>query len=374
MNHFPPVILHRNFHSLLLCIVVSALITLLSPQDAAAVFSAPTVTASYANATISEDVTWNGTVLVRGSLVVAPQATLRIEPGTVVRFASSQQGRQAPRLVIQGRIQCIGTADRPILFAPNLVNSGKGDWGGVLLLSSEKRNVLEHCRIEGAQIGLEARFSTVSTRFLSVTRSVTGSVLRDAIATLVSSTISACDTGLEAHDSEVEMKEGTFSANRRGMALYRSSVVMTSLLLNKNSQQALYAEDTRLKCTSCELSDNVFGAQITGGEGQIFLTRFNRNRETALYLSKARMKVSRCQITSNIRVGLHLDDNRATLWGNAISDNGGFNLLHTGSEPLVIVQNWWGARDEGQVAAKISGQLAAVTYFPWLSEKPAIFP
>lgn len=373
MNYYPP-IARPCYQLSLLCILMLSLGIILPSQAAAAVFSSPTVTASYANATITEDVTWHGTVLVRGSLVVAPQTTLRIEPGTVVRFAPAQQGRQLPRLVVLGRIQSIGTAERPILFAPNLVNSSKGDWGGVLLLSSEKRNVIEHSRIEGAEIGLEARFSNVTTRFLAVTRSLSGCLLNDSVATLTSSSISACDTGLEAHDSEVEMKEGSFSANRRGIALYRSSVVMTSLQLNNNSLQALYAEESRLKCSSSELSDNVSGARIVGGEGQIFLTRFIRNRETALHLAEARLKVSRCQITGNIRVGLHLEDNRATFWGNAISDNGGFNLLYTGREALTIVQNWWGVRDEASITAKISTLSATAAYFPWLSEKPPIFP
>ncbi|MEI6305694.1 MAG: hypothetical protein WCP33_02630 [Deltaproteobacteria bacterium] len=57
---------------------------------------------NYENITITEDVTWRGTILIRGSLVVAPQATLRIESGTVVRFMKSSIIRQTPRLVIMG--------------------------------------------------------------------------------------------------------------------------------------------------------------------------------------------------------------------------------------------------------------------------------
>jgi hypothetical protein len=332
------------------------------------------VTASYTNTTITEDVTWHGTVLVRGSLVVAPQTTLRIEPGTIIRFVAAQNSKQPPRLVVRGRIQSIGSADQPILFAPNLVKPAKGDWGGVLLLSSEKRNQFEYCSIEGAEIGLESRFSNVTTRGLTVTRSTTGCLLRDSTATLVSSTFSSCDTGVEVHDSEVDLKEGSVSANRRGMALYRSSVVMTSLLLTGNTQHALVAEECRLKCTSSDFSDNVAGAHIVGGEGQMFLTRFVRNRETALHITKARLRVSRCLITSNIRVGLKLEDDRATVWGNAISDNGGFNLVYTGQEALSIVQNWWGGRDETDISAKLSVLSGSIVYSPWLVEKPTIFP
>ncbi|MBC7961419.1 MAG: hypothetical protein H7Y05_00575, partial [Steroidobacteraceae bacterium] len=52
---------------------------------------------------LTEDVTWRDTVLVKGYVVVAPQATLRIEAGTVVRFAGTGDSSDAARLVIQGR-------------------------------------------------------------------------------------------------------------------------------------------------------------------------------------------------------------------------------------------------------------------------------
>lgn len=336
--------------------------------------SAEQITASYLNATITEDVTWHGTVSIKGFLVVAPQTTLRIEPGTVIRFSATGDSRQLPRLVVRGRIQCIGTSERPILFTPAQNAANKADWGGVLLLSSEKRNQFEFCHIEGADIGFEARFSTVVARNLTIARSITGALFRDSFVTLTSSSISACDTAIEAHDSEVELKEGAITANRRGLQLFRSSVVLSSLIVSGSTQQALFAEDCRIKCNSSEFSDNVGGAQFLGGEGQIFLTRFSRNREVALHLAKARLKISRCQIANNIRTGIKLEDDRATIWGNAIYDNAGYNLLYTGREAASLVQNWWGSKDEITILSKLSSTTGSVIFYPWLSEKPTIFP
>ena len=337
------------------------------------------VTATYVNTTLTEDTAWRGLIIVKGFFVVAPQTTLRIEPGTIVRFMAAPGSRQLPRLIVMGRIQSIGTADRPILFAPHQALSNKGDWGGILLLSSEKRNQFEYCHIEGAETGLEGRFSTVTAKALSITRSTTGCILRDSTASLISPNVNACDTGLEAHDSEVELRDAALAANRIGMSMFRSSVVMASSTISGSSQQAILSEDCRLKFNSCEISDNVAGAQISGGEGQIFLSRFVRNRETALHLATARLKVSRCQISGNIRVGLRLDDDRATIWGNAISDNGGYNLLYSGRDMVNVMQNWWGHGDESSIMVKLSAPAAvqgvvAIKLFPWLSEKPAIFP
>lgn len=337
------------------------------------------VTGSYASATLTEDTTWRGTIVIEGFLVVAPQTTLRIEPGSVVRFVPTKTSLQLPRLVIMGRIQSIGTAERPILFAPNHAVSNKGDWGGILLLSSEKRNQFEHCHIEGAETALEGRFSSFTAKWLSITRSTTGCNLRDTTASLTSPNINACDTGVEAHDSEIELRDATLASNRRGMLLSRSSVVMSSGVVNGSGQQAILSEDCRLKFNAVEISDNALGVQIKGGEGQVFLSRFLRNRETALHLAASRVKISRCQIADNLRDGLRLEDDRAAVWGNAISDNGGYNLVYAGTDTVNVLLNWWGSSDEASITAKLSApatapRSAAITVFPWLTEKPAIFP
>lgn len=354
---------------LLACLIGSALLV---PLCVVVPVAAEQVTATYVNATLSEDTHWRGSIVVKGSLVVAPQATLRIEPGTVIRFTAVNGSLALPLLVVRGRIQSVGTVERPILFTSGSALPNKGAWGGLLLLSSEKRNQLEHCRIEGAETGLEARFSNITAKALSVTRSTNGCVLRDTLATLASSNISACDTGLEVHDSELELHDATFAANRRGLLMYRSSVVMATVSVTGSTQQALQSEDCRIKFSSCEFSNNALGAQITGGEGQIFLSSFVRNRDTALTLSKARLKVSRCQISDNLRDGLKLEEDRATVWGNAISDNGGYNLVNAGSTAVNVRQNWWGSSVETLIVAKLSGR-AAVNVFPSLLEKPAIF-
>jgi len=336
------------------------------------------VTATYVNSTLTEDTNWRGTIVVKGWLVVAAQTTLRIEPGTVIRFIAAKGSAQLPRLIVMGRIQSIGTVDRPILFTAGQANPGRGEWGGVLLLSSEKRNQFEYSRIEAADTALEGRFSTVAIKSLSVSNSRTGCLLRDCNATMVSPKFSVCDTGLEIHDSEVELRDLTLAANRRGMLLNRSSVVVSSALITGSTLQAFMAEDCRLKVSSCEVSDNAGGVRIKGGEGQIFLSRFLRNRDTALHLSASRMKISRSQISDNLRDGLRLEDDRAMVWGNSISNNGGFNLVYSGTEALTAPQNWWGNSVESFILAKISAvnpqRSGVLSIYPWLTEKPVIFP
>ena len=333
----------------------------------------------YDNATLTEDVTWRGTVLIRGALVVAPQATIRIEPGTTVRFARVEGGGRKACLVVMGRIQSIGTPERPILFSSDAPTPVKGDWGGVLLLSTEKHNQFEHTVVEGTQTGLEARFSAFTAKSVRVSLSKTGLDLRDSTVSVDASSFSACETGIEVHDSEFELRDSSVSTNRLGMLLSRSSVVLASASVTDNGQQGIRADECRLRISSCSILSNNEGAVVTGGEGLIFMTRFMRNKDTALHLGNARMKVNRSLFADNERDALRVDDGRSTAWGCAFRGNGGFNLYNAGREDLVAVQNWWDTDEEKAISSKIfdssrAPASGAVRLFPWLSGQPAILP
>ena len=369
----------RFRRQLILCSICCCLAVPAFAAEPAARKPASQYSAVYDTATITEDATWHGTVLVKGSLTVASQATLHIEPGTVVRFAAARGSRQLPRLLVMGRIQAAGTQDRPIIFSTGSATPRKGEWGGIVLISSEKRNQLEHCRIEGAENGIEARFSAFTARSVLVAQATAGMLLRDSNVTVAASSFSGCDTGVEVHDSELELRDSAFAQNRRGLALYRSSAVLAAITVAANRQIGLFADECRLKLTSSEITGNGSGARITGGEGQILLTRFLRNGDAALHLSGARLKVFRCQFNDNIRDALRLDDDRTTVWGSSFSGNGGSHLVNAGSENVSLPLNWWGTADEAAILAKISdgardGRTGRVTLFPWLAEKPAWLP
>lgn len=334
---------------------------------------------SYENTTLTEDVTWRGTVLVRGWLVIASQATVRIEPGTVVRFMKSPILHQSPVLVVQGRIQCNGTKDRPVLFTSNYSEVARGDWDGILLLSSEKRNQFEHIRIEGAKTGLEAHFSTLLAKGVTITRSFTGMLLRDTTATLSAVDINECETGIKSHDSEVELRDSTLAANRWGIVARNSTVVLLSASLRDSKEQGLLADQCRIRFNSCDLSGNGGGARISGGEGQISATRFTRNRGVGLHLSGARIKIHQSQFADTNGDGIRMDDGRGVIWNCTFGGNSGYNLVNAGQEDICAVQNWWGNSQEDAISTKLFGaaqdaRKGRITIAPWLQEKPGGLP
>ncbi len=337
--------------------------------------SADDASAVYDKATLTEDVNLRGNVLIKGYLVVAPQATLRVEPGAVIRFAATGTKNTAARLVIQGRIHAVGTADKPIVFTSDRSTPARGDWGGISLVASEKRNQLEHCRIEYANTGLETQFSTVSLKMVSVGWAHTGFLMRDSVTHINGGVFSNSDIGFEMHDSELDMKELTVSACKRGIVMFKSAASISSCKITNNEQFGLLSDECRIRITAVELSGNGYGADLKGGEGQIIATSFLNNREVALHLAGTRVKVNRCRFFDNNQDALRLEDGRALVWGNSFSGNKGFNLHNSGREDVNALQNWWGSSDPAAISQKIYDAVrdprsGSVQHFPWLSEKP----
>jgi hypothetical protein len=328
---------------------------------------------------LTEDTTWRGSISVKGSVVVAPQATLRVEPGTVIRFSTIVGTHSAAQLVIQGRIQAIGTAELPIVMTSASSQTQRGSWGGIVLMATEKKNIIEQCRIENADTGLALSFSSLSLKSVSIVRTLTAVRARDSLLQISGGTVADSDIGLEIHDSELEAHDMTVSSCRKGSILHRSAVALTSVSLLKNTFVGMEAEECRVKIVAGTFSDNALGATFIGGEGQILTSRFMRNSGTALQLSAARLKIQRCQFAENRKDAVRVEDGRALLFNNSFSSNGGYNLYNAGSEEVNVRLNWWGSAEPAMVMSKIfdpasTPTIGNVRLFPWLLEKMSLEP
>jgi hypothetical protein len=121
---------------------------------------------------IEDDVTWRNTKLYRlnGVTYVRNNATLTIEPGTVI---IGQPGSEPPSVLVitpNGRIMAEGTASRPIIMTSALPmgQRSRGDWGGLILLGKAPINVAAGAAgkdnpagqfyIEGLPAGVNTRY------------------------------------------------------------------------------------------------------------------------------------------------------------------------------------------------------------------------
>ena len=104
---------------------------------------------------VSGDVTANTTwsadkiYLLKGNVFVTGNATLTIQPGTIIKGDKATKGAL---IITRGaKIMAVGTADKPIVFTSSIAAGARkeGDWGGVIILGKAQNNVGTSVAIEG---------------------------------------------------------------------------------------------------------------------------------------------------------------------------------------------------------------------------------
>lgn len=101
------------------------------------VYPATTTTVS---TDITTNTTWSGVVLLQNKIYVKNNATLTIQPGTIIRGDFATQGSL---IITRGaKINAVGTASQPIVFTSNQTpgNRAEGDWGGLVILGLARNN------------------------------------------------------------------------------------------------------------------------------------------------------------------------------------------------------------------------------------------
>jgi len=318
----------------------------------------------YADRVLDEDTVWRGEVLVEGVVTVASKATLTVEPGTVVRFR--RKAAQAPLLVVQGRLVAAGTKDAPILFTSSFAIAVAADWQGIMLLGSEKKNVMENCRVEGAQIGLEALYSNVTLKNTRVERAGVGMRFQDTLVVMESGGARDCGTGLSFFESEATLRNLSLVANRLALSARRSSIYMQEANLSGNGA-AFSGDSCRVKIQGGAVLDNGSGVTLLECEGAVTGVKFARMSEYGMSLTASRIRISANQITGN-GTGLLVFDGASVAWENAIHDNVGNDIYNAGIEEFRAPGNWWGA--SGPKIFDNSGR-GKVLYAPRLSKPPS---
>ncbi len=310
-------------------------------------------TLRYRNATLSEDTRWSGIVLVEGGVTVAPQATLTIDPGTVVRFGESDDSDGTHSvLLVFGRLVVAGTQAQPVLLTSRYVEPRPADWQGIVIMGSEKRNSIEHCRIEGADAGIDAAFSSLTVKNTVLSNCRVGARYMDALVSISGGGPLKCGTGIDASDSELEMREGEVKGNRQGISAVRTSLSVASVMFAGNEREALAASASRVKILNSEFEMNGAGLHLSDTQGTLSYDRFVGNSDFGVSLQNCRLKVSGNEISSNGRSGLVVDRCNCAIWNNALLNNG-TDLYNAGSGDVRAIGNWWGTGTPVEIEKRI---------------------
>lgn len=107
----------------------------------------------YSALEITEDITTNTTwssgkaYLINSTINVSNNATLTIEPGTIIRFGESGE-LDVSYSGDFGTIKALGTADKPIVFTSNAQVKNAGDWDGIWLYNGANSCEFRYCTFE----------------------------------------------------------------------------------------------------------------------------------------------------------------------------------------------------------------------------------
>lgn len=297
----------------------------------------------YRDAILTEDTAWRGEVFVEGSLTVAPQTTLTLEPGTVVRFRRTVAGEGAgPLLLVQGRLVVRGSAEAPVRFTSSFPDPRAGEWQGIVFLGSEKKNLLEQCRVEGAVVGIDTSFSTVTLKDVSLVACGTGARFQDSIVTVSGGGSSGCTVGMELLECESDIRGITVRGNRLGLTVRGGSLFLEGASVTDNGEAGFMAAASRLSIERSLFQRSVAGLLLTDCEGTVTAGRIADNRQIGAHLVRSRVRVYGNEIVSNGAIGLRVDDGRGIAWGNAFTGNGHFDIDNAGVEDFRAMANWWG--------------------------------
>lgn len=133
--------------------------------------------------------------LIYDSLVVAPDASLNIEPGARLLF------HDGVSLIVHGTLRALGNAEQPIVFRGDRMDhlsdylpydNTTNRWGGIHLASDSHDNVLENCDVHSGDYGIlcdSAAIINPESPVLTLRNSIVHNVAGDALAIVCNSVI-----------------------------------------------------------------------------------------------------------------------------------------------------------------------------------------
>ena len=335
---------------------------------------------------IVEDAVWRDTVDVVGDVLVGKKATLKVLPGTLVRFGPDKlhAGLDPERseLAVEGALlanQRVAGFAGSAVFTSAAKTRKPGDWYG-LVIRDQAELVLEDVRIEYPRIGLR------------------GVDVRKRIETAQLSIVAAAEYGvhIEPLRSELYLTRLQVRDSGRGGVYIRGpgTVHLGKASLANNAAGGVEVQQGALRCFNSEFSGNGHGvgeaANIMlaeGARGQVFdnhirggigvhlsasgkvavLRNILRDNRIGLLIRDASPEIARNAFLGN-ELAMRFEGDRGpeTLELNA-SEGMGVLLDNRAEVEVVARNNWWGVDRAEEIAGRMRG---VVDWQPFLTVDP----
>jgi hypothetical protein len=371
-----------------------------------------------------------GPYLIAGLLQIGRDQVLQVEAGAEVRFGV------LGRLSVEGRLEVLGTKDRPVLLLPLSDDPAKDWWQGVEVRqggASQNPCRLSHCRVLGAEIGLEVHKGSVEMDHCEVARCGRASVVAGKGSRL---TMASCEIvgghriGLEAQPASRLQMDNCRVANMTTHGLSLQELAEGSRLrqcriencgwagllirgrcaptiegcvvqgAGDSAIDALEGASPIILNTSVEKNGGIGvrlreradavirDSRVAGNgkagivaearcAGEIVGSRVEGNGDGGVCLRLGcTTRVEHNLFIRNKGVGVLVQNSQpAGLRDNQFSGNSDAALRNEGPNAIHAASNWWGTTTEAEIAGMIQGRKdnpawGEVEFRPWLSEPP----
>lgn len=171
---------------------------------------------------LQTDTLWSGDILIQGVVVVGRKATLKIAPGTNIRFKKidrNHDGIGDSEIRVLGRLLAIGTETSRIRFQSAEKQPAAKDWSYILVFTSGKKSEMRFCDFSHAFSGMQVHFSTVRISDCLFTGNHEGLRFGRADLEITRNAFTGNDTGIRFTRMEgpASIRNNSITQNRIGM-------------------------------------------------------------------------------------------------------------------------------------------------------------
>lgn len=324
---------------------------------------------------IGEDTTWEGEILIDGTVMVSPVARLTIAPGTIVRFGfvdTDADGVGESELFIQGRLLAEGTREAPIVFTA-VDGEGRGRWGAINLMGTDaEESRLAWCLVEKGFRGLHSHFSRFRAEHSIFRNNYRSIQFQESTAAITDCAVTGSASALRFRDSTAAIDGLVVFGNTLGIQILRSSFSLVGSSLIGNALAGMHVRESEGTIAGSRFESNSPGLRVSDCRVSIESSRFRANNGAGLQLRRTQGRVEGNRIEANIGNGISTDSPGAVLRGNSIAGSLRFALESNSAEAIDAVGNWWGP--EGPSAGSIFDAADDAGLGPVLTDPPLAAP
>jgi hypothetical protein len=294
---------------------------------------------------IGEDTTWEGEVLIDGTVMVAPAARLAMAPGTVVRFAfrdADGDGVGESELFVQGRLLAEGTREAPIVFTA-LDGAGPGRWGAINLMGSDaEESRIAWALVESSFRGLHGHFSRFRAEHSIFRDNYRSIQFQESAVAIADCAVTGSASALRFRDSTAALEGLAVYGNTLGIQVLRSSFSLVGSAVIRNSLAGVHVRESEGTISGSRFEANAPGLRASECRLRIEGSRFTANNGAGLQLRRTEGRVEGNRVEASAGNGISTDSPGAVLRRNAIERSLRFALESNTAAEIDAADNWWG--------------------------------